>query len=101
MIKFGPKLESQQMLLSRFVEIGAELFAMSASVSYAQHRIKQGDDRAKTVELADLFCRSAKRRIKHLFRDIKENNDKRRYKLAQRVLDGEYEYLEREIVGNM
>src|SRR3712207_6932431 len=45
MMRFGPKLEREQLLLSRFCGVAAELFAMSATCSYAQHKI---EDRKST-----------------------------------------------------
>src|SRR5439155_3203419 len=36
MIRFGPKLEREQVLLGRFVEIGTELYAMAATCARAQ-----------------------------------------------------------------
>src|SRR5438045_2351555 len=41
MARFGPKLDREQLLLSRFVGIASELFAMSASCSFAQYKIDQ------------------------------------------------------------
>src|ERR1700680_510625 len=42
MARFGPKLDRQQLLLSRFVGIATELFAISATCSYAQSLLGQG-----------------------------------------------------------
>src|SRR3954470_11671828 len=43
MARFGPKLDREQLLLSRFVGIATELFAISASCSYAQYKIDKGE----------------------------------------------------------
>ena len=43
MMRFGPKLDREQLLLSRFVGIATELFAISATCSYAQHKINSGE----------------------------------------------------------
>src|SRR5436189_1248988 len=42
MMRFGPKLDREQLLLSRFVGIATELFAMSATCAFAQSRINAG-----------------------------------------------------------
>src|ERR1700680_2161746 len=62
MVRFGPKLERKQMVLFRAVDIGAELYAMSAACARAQMLSKQG--RPEAVTLADAFCIEARDRIK-------------------------------------
>ncbi|HEV8293694.1 MAG TPA: acyl-CoA dehydrogenase family protein, partial [Tepidisphaeraceae bacterium] len=69
MIKFGPKLERQQVLLGRFVEIGTELFAIAATCSRAQSLLARGskEEQQDLLDLADYFCRSARLRIERGF----------------------------------
>src|SRR6059058_2891722 len=43
MMRFGPKLDREQLLLSRFVGIATELFAMSATCAFAQSKIDAGE----------------------------------------------------------
>ena len=97
MVRFGPKLERKQMVLFRAVDIGAELFAMSAAISRAQMLSKQGQREA--VALADLFCREAAERIKVHFDRFYGPNDEALYKVAMQVLKGEHAWLEQGIVG--
>ena len=86
----GPKLEREQVLLGRFVEIGAELFAMIATCSRASSLARSGGDgAAEVVQLADYFCASARLRIDRLFRGLNHNTDRAGYKLAQAVLKGD------------
>jgi alkylation response protein AidB-like acyl-CoA dehydrogenase len=96
MVRLGPKLERRQMVLFRAVDIGAELFAMSAVCSRAQMLRKTGDVNA--VELADLFCRESRRRIDAHFDNLFGANDAAIYRVAQQVLKGEYEWLESGII---
>ncbi|BBM86957.1 acyl-CoA dehydrogenase family protein [Candidatus Uabimicrobium amorphum] len=84
------KLEKKQAFLFRIVEMGAELFAMSATVAYAQ---KQEDKNAQN--LADAFCNQAKQRIKSNFKALWSNDDDQRYKLAREILDENYTWLEK------
>ncbi len=42
MMRFGPKLDREQLLLSRFVGVATEIFAMNATCSYAQHLMNNG-----------------------------------------------------------
>jgi alkylation response protein AidB-like acyl-CoA dehydrogenase len=91
----GPKLEKRQALLFRVVDIGADLFAMSAAVSRAQLlRAGGGPESRGAVELADVFCRMMRRRIREHFHAIRSNDDVRKYKTARRILDGEHVWLE-------
>lgn len=88
MVKHGPALEKRQLLLARFVEIGSELFAMSASIARAQQMITRGDDEAENaVGLANYFCNAAHLRIEEQFRQIGENVDAEGYRLARSMLN--------------
>jgi hypothetical protein len=93
MVRFGPKLERQQVLLGRFVDIGAELFAITASCLRAQSLLKDTSKSAEVRELTDYFCNSARLRIAHLFRELHHNADRDGYRLAQKVLDGKQDWL--------
>jgi alkylation response protein AidB-like acyl-CoA dehydrogenase len=96
MAKHGPKLEKRQALLFRAVDIGADLFAMSAAVSRADGLRRSKSPEAKSaVELADVFCRMTRRRIESAFAAIRSNDDIRKYRTARRFLDGEHKWLER------
>jgi alkylation response protein AidB-like acyl-CoA dehydrogenase len=97
MVRRGPKLERRQMVLFRAVDVGAELFAMSAACSRAQMLVATGDRNA--VALADLFCREARLRIQGHFRNLFGVNDAALYRVSQQVLKGEFEWLERGIIG--
>jgi hypothetical protein len=92
MVRFGPKLERKQMVLFRAVDIGAELFAMSAACSRAQMLAKQG--RPEAVTLADAFCIEARDRIQAHFDQLFGPNDPALYKVAMEVLRGEHAWLE-------
>ncbi len=97
MVRFGPKLEKRQMVLFRAVDIGAELYAMSASCVRAKMLADAGNERA--VELADVFCREARDRIKAKFDELYGKHDAALYRLAMQVLRGEHEWLEAGIVS--
>ncbi len=83
MARYGPKLEKRQALIFRAVDIGADLFAMSAAVSRAQQIRKAGRPEAdRAVELADIFCRTTRRRIAALFSGLRSNDDVAKYRTA-------------------
>jgi hypothetical protein len=83
-------------VLFRAVDIGAELFAMTATCSRAMQLAKSGN--ASAVELADAFCYDARARIDASFRALFGGRDTARYRLAQRTLAGNYAWLEEGIV---
>ncbi len=92
MARWQAKLEHRQVFLGRIVDIGAELFAMAATCSHAKHL--EGQGRQEAGELADVFCRQSRLRIEQLFTDLWSNTDNADSRLAGRVLDGRYEWLE-------
>ena len=100
MVKHGPGLQHRQGLLFRAVDIGAELFAMAATVTRAEMmRGKDADGSEEAVQLADLFCRGARRRVQLLFEGMASNSDRDSYGIAQGVLEGDYLWLEDTVVG--
>jgi len=98
MVRFGPKLEKRQAVLGRLVEIGAELLAVSAACSRAQSLVADNPSDTTPRELADLFSRRARRKVRDLFRHVWANDDVATYRLAQNQLSGAYQWLERGIV---
>jgi alkylation response protein AidB-like acyl-CoA dehydrogenase len=100
MARYGPKLEKKQALLFRAVDIGADLFAMSAAACRAQ-AMRRGQDPAarRAVEVTDVFCRMTRRRIEQRFAAIRANDDVTKYRTARRVLDGDHLWLERGLVS--
>jgi alkylation response protein AidB-like acyl-CoA dehydrogenase len=94
MARFGPTLEKRQSVLFRLVDIGAQLFAMSAVCAYARELSREEPGSDGAAALADQFCRSARRRIRILFRDVFRNDDRATYRVAQQVLAGDHRWLE-------
>ncbi|HET7224958.1 MAG TPA: acyl-CoA dehydrogenase family protein [Candidatus Eisenbacteria bacterium] len=99
MVRHGPGLEKRQAQLFRCVDVGAELFAMAATCARAQRdRAARATD-GSSVELADVFCRLARRRVERLFQAIASNDDPRVYEVARDTLDRRYAWLEDGIIG--
>jgi hypothetical protein len=94
MIRFGPGLERKQAVLGRIVEVGAELFVMVATTVRAQALVDKNPSDRSPYELADLFCRQARTRIKERFRHLFANNDAATYHVAQEAMKGTFEWLE-------
>jgi len=94
----GPKLESKQILLGRFVDIGAELFAITATCSRAQMLLATHPDKEGLIKLVDYFCHLSRLRIKALFGAIHHNADRQGYSIARKTLEGGYAWLTTGIV---
>ena len=95
MSRWQGKLEHKQGFLGRIVDIGAELFAMSA-VCVRAHAERQEQPAGR--ELADLFCQQARLRVEALFAALWDNTDSLDVEAARRVLDGRYAFLEQGLV---
>jgi hypothetical protein len=98
-MRHGPKLEKRQAVLGRFVEISAELFAMTAVCCKALSlkRSKSPEERAQgatAITLADGFCRASRRRVQQRFAGIFHNDDVAIYQIAQQVMSDEIRWLE-------
>ncbi len=95
MVRHGAGLQRRQMLLFRGVDIGGELFAMAVTCARAQMLVRTGRPHARqAVELANLFCLMARRRVLQSFQMMASNDDIEIYRTARRVLDGEHQWLE-------
>jgi alkylation response protein AidB-like acyl-CoA dehydrogenase len=103
MLVHGPKLDRQQVLLGRFVDIATELFAIAATCARGQALLAARDEARKreTLELVDYFCRSARLRIERNFVGLRHNADRQGYRLAQDVLAGKHDWLSEGSVGRM
>src|SRR5690349_15306268 len=75
MAKCGPKLEREQVLLGRFVDIGTELFAIAATCSRAHSMLAKGsrEENDALLKLVDYFCSSARLRIEQRFHGLSKN----------------------------
>src|SRR5215217_2302977 len=71
MSRWQGKLEHRQRFLGRIVDIGAELFAMTAACVRAQRDRADGT----AAELADAFCQQARVRAEQLFDGLWKNSD--------------------------
>ncbi|MGE0554868.1 MAG: acyl-CoA dehydrogenase family protein [Gemmatimonadales bacterium] len=99
MIRFGPRLEKKQSVLFRLVEIGADLFAMGATISRAHRMSEQDPSNNGPEELADLFCRTTTWRIMVRFEEVFGNEDDRTYRIAQDVVAKRHVWLEEGVAG--
>src|SRR2546430_1103001 len=74
MLVYGPKLERQQVLLGRFVDIGTEIFAITAACTRADALIARGGGAGGRLSLGRFFFRSSPLGIKWEFHGLPPNN---------------------------
>jgi alkylation response protein AidB-like acyl-CoA dehydrogenase len=95
MSRWQGRLERRQAFLGRVVDVGAELFAMSATCVRAQMLVEDDIvEGGRAIDLADVFCRGARRRVEAGFRDLWRNDDAFNAAAARRVLDGDHAWVE-------
>ncbi|MFE2053309.1 acyl-CoA dehydrogenase family protein [Streptomyces sp. NPDC059459] len=98
MSRWQGRMETKQGFLGRIVDIGAELFAMSAACVRAEHLRTRGEHGRESYQLADAFCRQARIRVEELFGRLWTNTDDLDRTVVKGVLGGAYEWLEQGIV---
>lgn len=87
MLIHGGKLQYKQAFLFRLIDIGLDLYAMSATIAKARTA-------SLGTDLAILFCETAEQRIKERFADLWLNNDKHKYQTAKSIMDGSFMWIE-------
>ncbi|MGC0144623.1 acyl-CoA dehydrogenase family protein [Pseudactinotalea sp. Z1732] len=93
MARWQGGLEHKQGFLGRVVDIGAELFAMTAVCLRA--RTQQEDGSApNSARLAASYCRQARRTVARLFHELWINTDASDERTARAVLRGDLSWLE-------
>jgi alkylation response protein AidB-like acyl-CoA dehydrogenase len=98
MMIYRQAMAKKESLAARFVTIGCDLFAISVVCSYVVSRIKNGASGADLTLLADLFCRTTRTKIAHQFHEVCYNQDGLKKTVAKKVLSGQYEWLESDII---
>jgi alkylation response protein AidB-like acyl-CoA dehydrogenase len=99
MARWQGRLERRQGFLGRVVDIGAELFVMTAACVKARELREIGDPNAPGAsELAEAFCHQSRLRIEQLFDALWHNTDDSDERLAREVLAARYTWLERGVV---
>ena len=95
MARWQAKLEQKQQFLGRVVDIGAELFAMSAACVRAESQRSANETVGQQAyELAGAFCEQATLRVQALFDALWTNTDSADVQLTREVLDGRFVWLE-------
>ncbi|WP_330348222.1 acyl-CoA dehydrogenase family protein [Streptomyces sp. NBC_00582] len=98
MSRWQGRMETKQGFLGRIVDIGAELFAMSAACVRAELLRTRGEHGAEAYRLADAFCRQSRLRVDELFTRLWNNTDDLDRKVVKDVLAGTHTWLEEGVV---
>ncbi|MEV3993447.1 acyl-CoA dehydrogenase family protein [Streptomyces sp. NPDC049837] len=98
MSRWQGRMETKQGFLGRIVDIGAELFAMSAACVRAELLRTTEAHGREAYQLADAFCRQARIRVEELFGRLWNNTDDLDRKVVKGVLAGTYTWLEEGIL---
>ena len=88
MARHGPKLEREQRLLARLVNIGAELFAMACANGQAQSILKKWKryEAQQAMDTSGYIQIRGEHRIAGYFRDLHAPMDQPGYQPAQSLL---------------
>ncbi|MEU2158572.1 acyl-CoA dehydrogenase family protein [Streptomyces sp. NPDC019396] len=98
MSRWQGRMETKQGFLGRVVDIGAELFAMSAACVRAENLRLTGSHGREAYQLADAFCRQSRIRVEELFGRLWTNTDDLDRKMVNGVLAGNYTWLEEGVI---
>lgn len=100
MAKYQTKLETEQLILANFVDIGVDLFTMASSLAYAEYKLGQEPGDQTPQELADLYCCNARARIEANFYAVKHNHNRKFNEVAGSLMDGKYRWLVTDVVDD-
>ncbi|MFJ6699276.1 acyl-CoA dehydrogenase family protein [Streptomyces sp. NPDC091272] len=98
MSRWQGRMETKQGFLGRIVDIGAELFAMSAACVRAELLRSTEEYGREAYQLADAFCHQSRIRTEELLGRLWSNTDDLDRKVVKGVLSGTYTWLEQGIV---
>ncbi len=99
MVRFGPSLERQQLILANHVDIGVNLFTMATMLSKTEYECHQQKKNKQSIQsLCDFYCINARERIKNSFHQIRFKNYKKMEKVNHSFLKGDFKWLEEGIL---
>lgn len=101
MARWQGGLEHKQGFLARVVDVGAELFAVSASCVRAMMIAAEQPEHGKAAyQLAHTFAEQSRGRTERLLEALWHNTDAADERLADRVLDDRYTWLEQGVIDS-
>src|SRR5919198_1734077 len=97
MARWQGRMETKEAFLARIVDIGAELFAISACCVRAK-MVRGTREGPRALDLANLYSAHARLRIEEMLRALWRNTDAADGVVAKRLVNGEYAWLEEGIL---
>lgn len=95
MARWQAGMDKQQVFLGHIVDIGAELFAMAATITKTLSLHDSAAEQRYSAEtLAQAFCEQATKRCEEHFKALWNNTTHRDQQVASKLLDGEFTWLE-------
>jgi hypothetical protein len=92
MLLHGPKLEREQLVLGRLVDIGAELFVLACAVAFAQSKVEDSTSTNAEVDrvtaLVAYLGKLARMKCDELFRHLFSPSDREGYAVAKGLAAG-------------
>jgi alkylation response protein AidB-like acyl-CoA dehydrogenase len=87
MLLYGPKLDREQLVLGRLVDIGAELFALACAVGFAQSKVEDSTSTDEEVHRVTALVRylgtMARTKCDELFRALFAKSDHEGYAIVK------------------
>lgn len=99
--KHKDKLEFEQLILANFVDIGVDLFVMGAVLARAEYLVDKNPSDQSPQELADLFCKNARRRIQENFHAVKHNHNSTFNAVAASLMSGKFRWMATDIFNDL
>ena len=93
MARYQQKLEREQLIMANFVDIGTDLFVMAALLSYTDALLERAEDRDALQQVADLFCRDARDRVKANLKAVRTNHNNVYSRVSIDAMDGKFDWL--------
>jgi len=93
MAKYQQKLEREQVIMSNFVDVGTDLFAMAATLSYADTIAPNSKEKEALLDAVDLFCTEARARVQANLKAVGKNYNQKFTKIAKNAMEGKYAWM--------
>ncbi len=101
MAKYQAKLEFEQLILANFVDIGVDLYVMGCVLANAERLAAKKHAGTTALDLADLFCKNARKRIEQNFKAVGDNHNRQYNKVADALMEGKLGWLVQDVFGDL